>query len=189
MKKILTIATMLLIGITASAQLQVGAGFMYEMVQGDYDTNLSGLYAGASYNIKIAGNFGVAPGVYYTVGNKRSDGWTTTDHNILVPVYLNYAFPVGPDAEFFVFAGPSANMGLVYDSHLKINTKARIEASNNNWYSGGDDAIIPRFDIKGGGGVGFKYSHFVFTVGYDYGFLERDDNHFNLLHAGFAYSF
>ena len=196
MKKILTIATMLLIGITASAQLQVGAGFMYEMIQSDNSANLSGLYAGASYNIKIAGNFGVAPGVYYTIANKKGANlWgfgekNVTDHNVIVPIYLNYSIPVGRDASFFIFAGPTADLGIAYNVKETISTKGRviIDGDSGNLYAG-DDPLIPRFDVKAGGGVGFKYNHYVFSVGYDYGILERNNSHFNLLHAGFAYSF
>ena len=188
MKKLLSLAALLFIGIAASAQIQVGAGFLYEMdnFDDDYSRNLSGLYAGATYNIKVAGNFGIAPGLYYTIANKRSDYTKYTDHNVVLPIYLNYAFPVGADASFFLFAGPTGSFGIAYRQSAGNYTKARIEASYDRYA----DDDVPRFDVKAGGGVGFRYSHFVFTVGYDYGLLERaDDEHISFLHAGVAYSF
>lgn len=73
MKKVFSFilaASMMLIGTAAIAQPSLGIGYLNstdKVKSGSTTktTNLSGFYVGGSYNINLAGSFGVAPGLYY----------------------------------------------------------------------------------------------------------------------------
>jgi len=188
-KLLLTAAAALFSGFCAFAQLQVGAGFLYEF-RTDSDA-LSGLYAGATYNIGIAKGLGIAPGLYYSIANHKEDYTRTTDQALNVPIHFNYGLQAGPGKLFF-YAGPTFALGLAYNSKTKVKvTKARIELSGDiDYYKNLD---YNRFDVKLGGGVGYAIAdHYIFNVGFDYGLLDRskeNDIHFSNLHAGFAYAF
>ena len=66
---------MMLIGTAAIAQPSLGIGYLNstdKVKSGSTTktTNLSGFYVGGSYNINLAGSFGVAPGLYYGLATK-----------------------------------------------------------------------------------------------------------------------
>ena len=129
MKRIITLiaaAVMMTIATNSFAQMQVGAGFLHsnESISmkgtdlGDIGTN--GAYAGFSYNLPIAGTFGIAPGLYYSLlmSNESTNfvgldlGSKMREHYVNVPVYLNFGFNLGQNAKLFLFAGPAAQFGV-----------------------------------------------------------------------------
>lgn len=68
-------ASMMLIGTAAIAQPSLGIGYLNSTDKAKSGsttktTNLSGFYVGGSYNINLAGSFGVAPGLYYGLATK-----------------------------------------------------------------------------------------------------------------------
>ena len=72
MKKILSTllaASLMLLGTQASAQGSINAGYLNstQSFKNSDSVNSNGAYVGASYNIGIAGGFGVAPGIYYSL--------------------------------------------------------------------------------------------------------------------------
>ena len=185
MKKIFSIvlaAALMLIGTQAFAQMSVNAGYLMstETIKGSNPVNSAGAYAGVTYNIQIAGGFGIAPGVYYSMitnGKASSLNFLNivtvsgsqrfTEHAINVPVYLNWGANLARDTKFFVYAGPTAQYGLVsktrYDNNGSISYK--------NWY---ENPSYTRFNIYAGGGIGLQVARIQIALGYDYGLMNLD---------------
>ena len=203
MKKFFVIAAMLLAGFTASAQINIGAGYMWDFwsakhgnnkVDGGYSMN--GIYAGASYNINIVEGLGVAPGAYFTwaTGNVLNDegkklidspnaSWKVSHMALTIPVHLTYSMDLGP-GKAFAYLGPAFQYGLslkeVISGAVTIVDDAEIGISTKpeNMYkkdSEGNRATSP-FDVKLGVGFGYNWKFIQANVGFDWGFLDRDPN-------------
>lgn len=105
MKKVFSFilaASMMLIGTAAIAQPSLGIGYLNSTDKAKSGsttktTNLSGFYVGGSYNINLAGSFGVAPGLYYGLATKSdADSYfgintnvDVTEHYLSIPVMFN----------------------------------------------------------------------------------------------------
>lgn len=212
MKKIVTIlsaAMMLLAGTSAFAQLSVGAGYVNSV---DYtkignestkSTTGNGFYAGVSYTAPLPAGFSFTPGLYYefltadvAAGNSLFViGGRETEHYINVPLDFSYGFDLSRDLHFFVFAGPTVNVGLASTTKVSAASagiSAQIGVINN--YDGND---YGRFDIMLGGGIGLEFrKNFRVNIGYDFGLLNRytgkasnNSLHSNRLAAGLAFIF
>ena len=210
MKRIITTAiaaSMMLAGISAAAQVNVGAGYINSV----YKTKVSntkttspsnGFYAGVDYNIPIVGGLGMAPGIYYTltsstetssIGTWLTGTGTTTEMYIGVPVNFNYAVEVADGIKGFIFAGPTFNVGIS-SKYKASGAIAGISATKTtDMYKDND---YSRFEMLLGGGIGLQYNAFRLTVGYDANLLNRytgDVSDYtvgrNQLHVGLGYSF
>lgn len=192
MKKILTAAlaaVLMLAGTNAFAQLSVGAGWLNSTLSAKVINKTlgvnekasdvsNGLYVGASYNIPIAGGFGIAPGVYYSMVAGRADNYkigtiniatgTFSEHAANIPINLNWGYGIN-DVKFLVFAGPTLQFGL--SSKYKINT---IGGNGEiNCYKDCGDFNMGRFNVYLGGGVGAEIANTIqITVGFDYGMID-----------------
>ena len=186
MKKIFSIvlaASLMLIGTQAFAQMSVNAGYLNSTLKtGNNADNANGAYAGVSFNIPVAGGFGIAPGVYYSmIGSKSGDAATIfgvnisgsstfMEHAINVPVYLNYGYELARDTKIFVFGGPTVQYGLA--STVKYDGSVG-SASGSKTYSNYDNENFNRMNVYVGGGMGFQISALQITVGYDYGMMNQ----------------
>lgn len=225
MKKFFVIAALLLTGFTASAQLNVGAGYMWDFwslkdgSQKDGTYNMSGVYAGLSYNINIVEGLGIAPGAYFSWatgvmrdenGNKAQDtisGITgkigTTDMELTVPVHITYSMDLGA-GKAFAYLGPAFQYGLSMKTWTKFSAKnsAHNEISENLFAKDKDSGVrlYNPFDVKLGVGFGYNWKFIQANVGFDFGFLNRaktssNDNdgsykmNANAVHAGVAFVF
>ena len=187
MKKLISTllaASLMLLGTQAFAQLSVNAGYLNstKTMKGYDPENVHGAFVGASVNLMLSDNFGIAPGVYYSLlaGKQnlvdfdaflRIDG-SFKEHAINQPVYLNYGVDFGRDTRFFVFAGPTAQYGLSSKVKGDVNS---IFGSGSSTYDNYEDDL-KRFNVFLGGGVGFDAGAFKVTVGYDYGMLNLADD-------------
>ena len=171
MKKVFSFilaASMMLIGTAAIAQPSLGIGYLNstdKVKSGSTTktTNLSGFYVGGSYNINLAGSFGVAPGLYYGLATKsdaNSFGGIldtkadVTEHYLSIPVMFN--------------AGLTITDGIVGRIYA-LGTVSKGDKVNNY-----DDSDYGRFDVMLGGGVAVEFFDMVrFNVGYDYGLVNR----------------
>lgn len=176
MKKFLSTilaASLMLLGTQAFAQMSFNAGYLNStLATKNSSSGSNGAFAGISFNIPVAGELGVAPGVYYSAlfsKNTELFGFGTgtfQEHAINVPVYLNYGFPISRDTKFVIFGGPTAQYGLM--SKVK-HTVSSVEATVDNY----KDSDFNRFNVYLGGGVGFQAGTIQVTVGYDYGMMNQ----------------
>ena len=191
MKKIFTTllaASLMLLGTQAFAQMSVNAGYLNStLATKNTKDNANGFYAGASFNIPIAGAFGIAPGVYYSlltsketasIGSIISGSGTFTEHAINVPVYLNYGINIARDTKVFLFGGPTLQYGLA--SNVRYDAQV-AGVSGSNTVSNYNDSNFNRMNVYLGGGLGFQAGAFQVTVGYDYGMMNqyKGDNAIN----------
>ena len=186
MKKVifsLLAASLMLLGTNAFAQISVNAGYLNSTLASKNSTdNANGAYAGITFNIPVAGGFGIAPGVYYSmltskdtanIGTIVSTSGTFMEHAINVPVYLNYAFDLARDAKIFIFGGPTAQYGLASTVKYDANVAG---ISGSNTVSNYDNENYNRLNVYLGGGMGFGIGALQITVGYDYGMMNQYKN-------------
>lgn len=189
MKKVFSFilaASMMLIGTAAIAQPSLGIGYLNstdKVKSGSTTktTNLSGFYVGGSYNINLAGSFGVAPGLYYGLATKsdaNSFGGIldakadVTEHYLSIPVMFNAGLTFADGIVGRIYAGPSLAYGIASDTKLKGSIAGFSKDTKINNY--GDDYHYGRFDVMLGGGVAVEFFDMVrFNVGYDYGLVNR----------------
>lgn len=217
MKKIVTLlsaALMLLAGTSAFAQMSVGAGYVNSTdivkiakLSNDSKTTTTGtagngFYAGISYTAPLAAGFSFTPGVYYeflTANEVASASVLNisgreTEHYINIPLTFSYGTDLSSDFRLFVYAGPTASVGLASTTKVSADVVGiKVEGGTVNNY---DNESYGRFDIMLGGGIGCEFhDNFRFTVGYDFGMLNRYtgsadySQHRNRLTAGIAFLF
>lgn len=174
-------AAALLAGVEAQAQMSVGAGYLNITQSFDNTSaNGNGAYAGLSFNIPLAGGFGIAPGVYYTFSNYKQDAaWgllkgSTTEHAINVPLNLNFGYNLARDMRAFIFGGPTFQYGL--SSKTKTDVAGAATVNGDNYADDGTQ----RFVVYAGGGLGMDIANkFQVTVGYDHSVTNmiKSDSH------------
>ena len=191
MKKILSTvlaASLMLLGTQAFAQsINVGYLNSTQNYANSESINSNGAYVGFSYNLPLAGGFGIAPGVYYSmITNKKggagtilgvsaSASSTFMEHAVNVPLYLNYGIDLARDAKFSIYAGPTAQYGLASTTKLAGGVG---EFTADKTYNNYDNSDYTRFNVYLGGGVCFQVASFLINVGYDYGMMNlyKGDN-------------
>ena len=215
MKKIVTLlsaAMMLLAGTSAFAQMSVGVGYVNstDIVKFGKDqtakgTPGNGFFAGISYTAPLPGGFSFTPGFYYEFQSAEMAAGDSvfavsgraTEHYINIPLDFSYGLDLSRDLRFFVYAGPTVNVGLastIKPSATSALIGLKLDGDVINCY---DDQDYGRFDIMLGGGIGLDIrDNFRVNVGYDFGLLNRYtgkssdySQHRNRFFAGIAFIF
>ncbi len=212
MKKFFTAVlagAMMLIGTSAFAQASLGAGYVYgktnidvnilSILTSEVDASLNGFYLGGSYNIPVGtSGLGIAPGLYFSYLTKDNADLAVAEGDLTetyftAPIDLNLGVPVGDGLRFIVFGGPTLSYGLTSKVAVPVSGDSKhtydiYDGELSNWTK------YKNFDVMVGGGVGLDFENMVrFTVGYDYGLLNRGGSTVNVhrqqLHAGVAFLF
>ena len=213
MKKIIVFAAALLLGLNAFAQLNVGAGYMFEYGPWREKTESGssrkwttevrqGVYAGATYNFSIASfGLGIAPGAYvsWTGGVTRNpdrskqiihEGDYISRHGtrhlaLTLPVYVTYAMDLGPGT-IFAYAGPSFQVGLSLKEYDKgRDLEGRFKSTSENYYGKNYDYRV--CDLKLGTGFGYRWRFIQAHVGFDFGLIDKLPNQYVSLHYHTVY--
>ena len=204
---------MLLIGLSASAQVHIGGGYTWQTITqsgSDLYWSLNGAYGGASFNIKVNEYVGIAPGAYFiwATGPLREKKKSIPDVSfgldmmeLQIPLHVTFGVELGSAGKLFIYGGPAFNVGLsskLYAFDRKDFFKQRKDTMSKNLYGDlGDDSSeidLKRFDAKVGVGLGYRIKFFELNAGYDFGLLNMskkngDKLHQNTLHAGIAFCF
>lgn len=202
MKK--TILTLMLAAVTAVssfAQMSIGAGYLESRKHvGSVSSSQNGFYFGVDNSIGDFGPFKVTPGVYleYATSSETTDifglvGSTgkSTEIYLDVPVNFSYGFEL-EGARIFGFAGPTFSIGCLSDieSSATVLGQSTGVTTINQYEQNGN---YGRFDVMVGGGVGIDINVLRFTLGYNYGLIDRDssaaDLHRTCFHLGLAFLF
>lgn len=208
MKKIiLSIALVAIAASSAMAQVGVGVGYLSstatsKISDSSSSTTSNGFYAGGDYDVNVAKNLYIAPGLYYgftqyktegSVGSLASATSTTTDQYLAVPVNVKYSYPVASNIKLFAYAGPRLDFGL--SSKTKVTASALGVSGEETVDNYGDDSNYNRVDLSLGCGCGVELFDMVrVSVGYNFGFLDlnKSDNittKKNSLNVGAAFIF
>lgn len=141
-------------------------------------TDMTGFFAGVTYNSPITRNFGVAFGLqgrynFKTITNTLLSATQTVKHTqilIDVPVLLNFGIQLGNDSRLSVFAGPALSFALKGNTNTSENM---LNTSNDlNWY--GENSNNQQLDLMGAAGVAFQFRTLRLFGGYRMGFLDLD---------------
>ena len=163
MKRIITLVAavvMMAFATNSFAQMSVGAGYLHAGDQvtlkglDAVEVGMNGAYAGVSYNLPISDLIGVTPGV--------------VEHFVNVPVYFIVGFDISDNARFFVFAGPTVQLGLASTAEGNVGS---IKTGKINRYEVGG---YSRTNVLLGGGLGLNLGRFQITAGYDHGMFNLD---------------
>lgn len=187
MKKIIVLLFMFSAIATCKAQFSVGGG---GMVSNHY---LEGCYVGGYVGIDVNGflyqdeslAIGIAPGVFYSYEIK--DQFYSTQY-IGVPCKLNIGLKVSDQHWIRIFAGPTLDFGTSSVSEYSYYSKwVNVSYLESDY----DQGTLNRFDFMFGGGLALDVSKIRFTVGADYGLLDRTGKGFHraMAHAGLAFLF
>lgn len=190
MKKILLMAIMAVMAITASAQVEQGfrmgvrvnVGLSNVSGEGDKATFGYGVGWIAEYNFNS--NLFLQSGIgIENIAHKEDaiDG-TLNAYFAQIPIHIGYRFGLNDATTLFVQAGPTIGIGMF--------------GSTIDWYGGGSTNyfdVANRFDLGIGGRVGVEFSKFQISAGVNYGVLEAFDGgdgyHNMSVNLGFAYMF
>ena len=215
MKKMILAATMLLMGIAASAQVHIGGGYAWQTLSSKNDNfywALDGAYGGASFNIKVNEYVGIAPGAYFLWAtgpvlekkqSKPDSSFGLDMMELQIPLNVTFGFNVGNAGKLFIYGGPALGVNLsakLYAWYKKDMFKQRKDTITENLMGkiGEDDGSsqisLKRCDAKVGVGLGYRYKFFELNAGYDFGLLNMtkqngESLHQNTLHAGIAFCF
>lgn len=183
MKKFLTIvAATILFAVSANAQtfFNLGYGLGFDKITfGQLETDASNsntIFAGASHNFGIAGNFGIEPGLNYVFNfSKTGDELSVKNqyHGLQLPVLFNYAVVPSDNFTFKLFVGPSVNFGISDKSTTYVGGIKGIVIDN---YA---DDSYNRFGLSASFGLAAELFDTVrIKVGYDLGLtdLNKADN-------------
>ncbi|MBP5218102.1 MAG: PorT family protein [Bacteroidales bacterium] len=169
---LLTISALLL-GIQASAQASLGAGYAVSTDHGTNDCKLYGFYVGTSYNITYSGRVGVQPGVYYSSFKGRempSFGFDekvseAVEKYINIPVLFNIGLKFSPNVFFRVYTGPVFSYGLQSRSG---------EPYYDDLYE--ESLGYDKLNLSIGVGAALEFFRLVrFEVGYENGLKDRSE--------------
>lgn len=186
-KVILTIALVAAAATSAFAQIGIGAGYANNAQKiGDSDpSTTNGFYVEGTYNIPVAGEFSIVPGIRYTylgkansastsiAGISISGSSTLVEHYIAVPVMAQYGIDLG-SAKVFAFAGPTFSFGLA--SQTKVEASVAGISADKPIDNYGENSPYGRSNVFVGGGLGIQLGSFQIKGAYDFGLLNRYDS-------------
>lgn len=192
MKRLIVFAAALLFCASAFAQFNVNLGYVnstdfYKAGNEKITTKDNGFTVGIGYSLELADDFYFTPGLNYILLSSPVEispflhtRGQSREHYINIPLTLSFDFNIASGSKIFVFAGPTASIGLA--SSYKITTDVQGLGGTIDNYADGD---YKRFDIMLGGGAGFKFSDkYCIKVGYDYGLINRSAVNGLSLHRG-----
>lgn len=175
MKKLFVLAAALLTVGVASAQITYSIGYIntslksevtYMGVKATNNSTMNGFTISVDDNINLTGNLNVAPGAGMALSFHKEGGATTKKFSLYVPVDFNYGFALNSDLKLFVYAGPTVDFGILY------NTK---NGDNKYNFYNKDEGNLSRFDLLLGGGAWLTYKDQLrFKVGYKAGLLNTN---------------
>lgn len=190
MKKILLIAVMAILGLSASAQ-QVEQGFRMGVRANVGVSNLLGDEGNkftVGYGIGWVAEYNFNPNLYLQSGinfqniaHKEDllDGTLNAFYG-QIPIHVGYRFELGETTSMFVQAGPTIACGL-------FGTKISYGIGETNYFD-----VARRFDLGVGGRVGVEFNKFQISAGTNYGVInafEGVGGHNISINLGIGYMF
>ena len=201
MKKTLAIvafvAAMLVAG-KAQAQLSINLGYAPETLTetvsnsgNSYYTNMTGFFAGATYNMDLYKGLGLAVGAQIRWNSDSGSSssnlivinsnckYTTNQFLIDVPVLLNYGYNFNRDLRLAAFVGPTINFGIYGQTKVTTNVNSIIGSGTDvdiyDFYDA-NSYNFKRFNLSGTAGLAFSFKQFRIFGGYNFGLLNLSNN-------------
>ena len=160
----------------SQAQVSINAAYIHQEHTFNYQNGnldsllghidyMNGGMIGASLNVSLLGDIGIAPGAYLSFAQAKTmiqdSAWnfTTSNVNIKLPFYLNFKVSLGSSSDLLVFGGPVFNIGV-----SKLSNFRNVA-----------DQVDLHCDMGGTVGVGIQFSHLRVYVGYNVDMIDRED--------------
>lgn len=189
MKKVFLMMVMVIMTITATAQVEQGFRMGIRLnggvsnVTGEGDKMAIGYGFGwiAEYNFNSHLFLQSGIGLENVAHKEEAIAGTLNAYYAQLPVHVGYRLGLGESSSFFIQAGPTVGCGLF--------------GSKVEWYNGGETNyfdVANRFDLGVGGRLGVEFSKIQISVGANYGVLEAFDEiggHNLSINLGVAYMF
>ena len=150
MKKIYALvlaAALLLLGTQANAQFHIGVGYLnsteitrYNNGDKPFSEMMHGFYLGGTFNIKVAGDFGIAPGFYIDAlfqeelyreqpkyyqsrfGGFNFESGIYRELALNIPVNLTYDFEINDNVRIFVYGGVNLQFTPLARTTYRVGT-------------------------------------------------------------------
>ena len=161
----------------ANAQVSVNVAYIHQEHTFNYQNGnldsllghvdyMNGCMFGASLNVPLLGDIGIAPGAYLSfaqakalINDTSQQSYTTSNVNLKVPFYLNFKISLGEHSDLLVFGGPVFNVGI-----SKLANYRNVA-----------DQVDLHCDMGGTVGVGVQYRRFRVYVGNNADLIDRED--------------
>nr|AIA99592.1 hypothetical protein [uncultured bacterium contig00023(2014)] len=194
------VVAVVLIAVNANAQFGIKAGYVStafkEKGGGESYRHrpMDGVKVGLDYDIMF-GRSGVSfrPGVNYIYfgDSEKMDGITDQQryHFLNVPLDFKYALDLGRECSIYAFVGPKLVLGMAGKDTYKGDGFKYVTDTFSGEFTAEEDgasekghehALLNRFDVQVGAGLGFQFYGVSLEFGYDWGMLNlskhvRDD--------------
>lgn len=146
------------------------------------------LQIGFSWSPEFKYGIGLQTGIFYELsadsyktsesilGIEASSKIGLTEHNLSVPLRVQYRYEIIPDLSVFIYTGPSFDFSMAYNASMQLNSSdADMNYSEKiNMY---EESDMNRFNLMWGVGAGVRWKFLQLKVGGDWGLtsLVKDE--------------
>lgn len=203
MKKVFTIlAVLALSAATSFAQMTIGAGYVHDISTSKLSNSTAnkaltdGFYVEGGIQAQLGEIVTFNPTLRYTfltsgesnsiavpIIGTLSGSSRLLEHYLSIPAMFELNLELN-NGRFFMFAGPTLELGLASTAKLSASAYDGLGASILEALGLGSkanmsldlykDKTYGRFDALIGGGIGFQFGKFIIKAGYNYGMVDRN---------------
>ena len=198
MKKVFTIlAVLALSAATSFAQMTIGAGYAHDISTSKLSNSTAnkaltdGFYVEGGIQAQLGEIVTFNPTLRYTFltsGESKSvadpiigtfsGSSRLLEHYLSIPAMFELNLELN-NGRFFMFAGPTLELGLASTAKLSVSANDGLGASILEALEFDTSLDLyrvkpyGRFDALIGGGIGFQFGKFIIKAGYNYGMVDR----------------
>lgn len=143
---------------------------------------------GFTWSPEFRYGIGLQTGLYYelsadsykiteeVLGIKSDSKISMNEHNLSLPVRVQYRYEIIPDLSVFIYTGPSFDFSLAYNAGISIEVP-EMDLSQSEKFNVYEETDMNRFNLMWGVGAGVRWKFLQLKLGGDWGLtsLIKDD--------------